>query len=191
MEEGVLLPEGFVCSIGMRALDLALHIRVGDLRDGRDVEDASQQEDEARDAEVDPLDALEGLHAVAGVLEEDVGAQDGAHHRANRIEALREIDSQLGVAGWPADSDIGVCSGFEGAETAADDEGRAAEAAEGALEGGRPHHEGADAVEAESEHEDCFVAEVAQDPIRVAEGGQRVGAEVGGLQAGGAGAGDA
>ena len=53
-----------------------------------------------------------------------------------------------------------------------------------------PGDQGADAVEAETPDEDGLEAVVAEDPVGVAEGGERVGAEVGGLEAGGAGAGD-
>ncbi|KAH9844601.1 hypothetical protein Tdes44962_MAKER07240 [Teratosphaeria destructans] len=51
-----------------------------------------------------------------------------------------------------------------------------------------PGNQGADAVQGEAPDEDGFEAVVAEDPVGVAERGEGVGAEVGGLQAGGAGA---
>lgn len=74
MEETVLLPERLYGGIGVRLFGLVLHVGIGDLGDGREVEDGGEQEAETGDGEVDPLYVAERLFVVAGLEEDYVGA---------------------------------------------------------------------------------------------------------------------
>lgn len=58
------------------------------------------------------------------------------------------------------------------------------------MQNARPRHEGPNAVQTQSPNEDDFVAVVAEQPVGVAQRCEWVGAEVGGLQAGGSRASD-
>ena len=106
------------------------------------------------------------------------------------IESLREIDPNLRILRRSANRDIRVRRSLQTAQAIANNENGGAEASERAIQDTRPRHERSDAVQAETPDESRFVAVVAQDPVGVAEGGERVCAEVGGLETGGAGAGD-
>lgn len=142
-------------------LCLALHIRVGDFRDGGEVKDHGEEEDKDRNAEVYPLDGLKVV--LTHILEEDLGGEDGAHDGADGLHGLREVEPHLGVLWGTAHREVWVCSGLEGPETGSDDEGGSAESPEGSLHCCWPEEEGADAVDAETGHEGCFVAPFAED----------------------------
>lgn len=103
---------------------------------------------------------------------------------------MREIDPNLRILRRSANRDIRVRRSLQTAQPIANNENRGAEASERAVQDARPRYERSDAVQAEAPDESRFVAVVAQDPIGVAEGGERVCAEVSGLETGGAGAGD-
>lgn len=102
MEETVLLYEWFIAVLGgARLLCLEGHVRIRDLGDVRDEEDEGEDEHKDRDREVDPLHVLQRLYVVE--VEEDVGAQDGGHDRADAIEGLGDVDSDFGILGRAAD----------------------------------------------------------------------------------------
>jgi len=79
--------------------------------------------------------------------------------------------------------DVRVGCGLERAKSVADDEDGSAEAAKGAMENARPGHKGAYAVETKPPHEDRLEAIMAEDPVGMTQRGERVGSEVGSLQA--------
>lgn len=207
MEQPVLLPEGLDVCASVRLFRLERHVRVlrlsavssqrpssvpthRDLRDRRKVEDERQDEDEDGDGEIGPLDVLQaGIRIVDGI-EEDVGAQDRRDDGPDPVERLRDIDPDLAVLGRTADGQIRVCRRLERAQAVARDEDGDAEAAKGAVHERGPGNQRADAVQAEAPDEARLVAVVPQDPVGVAERGQRVRAKVGGLEARAARAGD-
>lgn len=205
MEETVLLDEGFVAVVGgARLLCLECHVCIRDLGDVRDEEDEGKDEHEDRDREVDPLHVLQRLYVVE--VEEDVGAQDGGHDRADAIEGLGDVDSDFGVLGRAADcderrsalnprlrwcippevnvmdqvgptGDVRVGSCLERTQAVADDEDADAEAGEGAVQDGRDGQQGAKSVEEEAPDEDGSIAVVPQDPGGVPKRSQGVGAD--------------
>jgi hypothetical protein len=106
------------------------------------------------------------------------------------IKGLRKIDSYLGVLGRPTNRNIRIRRRLQTPQPISNNENRRAKAPKRPIQDARPGHQRSDAVQTETPDEGRFVAVVAQDPVGVAEGGEGVGAEVGGLQAGGAGASD-
>lgn len=102
VEEAVLLPKRFITVFrGARLLCLEGHVGVRDLGDVGHEENKSEDEDEDRDGEVDPLHVLQRLYVVE--VKEDIGPQDGGHHRADAIEGLRDVDPDLRVLGRATD----------------------------------------------------------------------------------------
>lgn len=98
MEETVLLPEWLVAVFrGPGLLCLEGHVRIRDLGYVRDEENEGKDEDEDRDGEVDPLHILQRLCVVE--VKKDIRPQDGSHDRADAIEGLGEVDSDLGILG--------------------------------------------------------------------------------------------
>lgn len=115
----------------------------------------------------------------------------GSHAQtALTIESLREIDPNFRVFGRSTDRDIRVRRSLQTSQAVTNDEDSRAETSERSVQDARPCYQRSDSVEAEAPDESGFVAIVAEDPVRMAKGGERVGAEVGGLQTRGAGAGD-
>lgn len=109
MEETVLLYERFIAVFGgARLLSLEGHVCIRDLGNVRHEKDEGEDENEDRDREVDPLHVLQRLCVVE--VEEDVGAQDGGHDRADAIEGLGDVDSDFGILGRAAD-----CNEFKSA----------------------------------------------------------------------------
>ena len=80
-EESVLLAERLVNVAGGGGGHLSLvgHVGVGDFRNGCEVEDDSENTDEAGDTKVDILHGLEGATVSADVLEDDLGSKDGSN----------------------------------------------------------------------------------------------------------------
>jgi hypothetical protein len=103
-EQGVLLAERLVdvasCSCGH--LSLVGHVGVCDFRDGREEEDDGENGDEARDAEVDPLNGLEGATVFADVLEDDLGCENGCYDGADSLDGLGKLETELGPPGRTA-----------------------------------------------------------------------------------------
>jgi hypothetical protein len=172
MEKTVLFAEWLVVLAGMRLCRLEGHIRVGHLGYVAEIEDAGQQEDEARDGQVHPLHVLQGAVVVEG--EEDVRPQHGRDDGADAVEGLRDVDAHLGELWRAADGDVRVRRRLEAAEPVPYDEDARAEPAEGFGLDGRDGEEGADSVEAQTPDEDGPVAKVAQDPGCMSERGKRV-----------------
>lgn len=113
VEEMVLLYERLVVKGGIGLLGLESHVCVGDLGDVGDPEDDGEAPDKDGDGDVDPLDVLHG--ALAGEVEEDVGAHDGGDDGADAVEGLSDIDADLRVLGRAADGDVRVRGGLKGA----------------------------------------------------------------------------
>lgn len=95
VEETVLFAEGLVGPFDVRLLDLELHVGVGHFGDVRGEEDKGQDEDENGNAEIDPLHVLQGLDAVLGVDEEDVGSQDWSDHGSDLEMLIRSDHNNL------------------------------------------------------------------------------------------------
>jgi hypothetical protein len=127
MKEAILFPERLHISPRVGLLGLERHIRVCDLRNGAEVKHARQQEHKTRNGQINPLHVLQGLCIICRLEEEHVATQDRRNDRSDAIEGLREVDTEFGVAWWTADSNIGVCGGFETAEAVADDKDGGAE----------------------------------------------------------------
>ena len=102
------------------------------------------------------------------------------------IKSLREVYSYLTIFWRPTNRNIGIRRRLQTPQPIANNKNRRAKAPKRPIQNTRPGHEGSDAVQAEAPDESRFVAVVAQDPVGVAERGERVGAEVGGLKARGA-----
>lgn len=183
-EESVLLAERLVdvSSGGGHHLSLVGHIGVGNLRNGSEVEDDSKDANEDGDTKVDPLNGGERFAVFADVLKDNEGGQDGGDDRANSLERLRKLKTELSPLRRTADSNVRVGGGLESGQTRADDEHRTAEATKASLNSGGPEHEGTDAVDAETEHEGVAVSEFAKEPTRVCERADEVGTEVGSLE---------
>lgn len=103
MEQLPLLPERLILLVYVRSRHLERHVLVRDLWDIREEEHGGETEDEDADGEVDPLHALQCSDIVGGLGEEDVGSEHGADDGADGVEGLGEVDTDFGVAGWPAD----------------------------------------------------------------------------------------
>ena len=189
-EELVLFPQRLVDVAGQTGalFRLQRHVRVCDFGDAGEEEDEREEEDEGRDAEVGPLHGCEGVWVRR--FEEHAGREQGRHDGADGLEGLREFEAEFGVARGTAGRDEGVRGRFERREARADDEQGPAEAAEGALQRRRPEHEGSDPVDAQACDEGPSVAEFADEESRVRGRADEVGAEVGALEAAGAGGGD-
>ena len=112
------------------------------------------------------------------------------NHPHSPIKSLRKIDPNLRILRRPTNRNIRIRRSLQTAQPITDDENRRAEAPERSIQDAGPGDERSDAVQAQAPDESRFVAVVAQDPVGVAEGGERVGAEVGGLETRRAGAGD-
>ena len=65
-------------------------------------EDDRQGEDEAGDAEIHPLYALQTV--VVHVLEQDERREDRRHNTADSLEGLREVETKLHPSGRTASS---------------------------------------------------------------------------------------
>jgi hypothetical protein len=185
-EEGVLVAEGLVGVSSSRGHHLGLisHVGVGDLRDGSEVENNSQDTDKDGDTKVNPLDRLKRLAVLTDILEDDERSKDGSNDGANSLERLRKLETEFGPLGRTADSNVGVGRGLESRQTRADNEHGTAETTEASLDSGWPEHKSSDAVDSETEHEGVAVAKLAQKPSRVCERSDEVGTEVGGLKTG-------
>lgn len=103
--------------------------------------------------------------------------------RANGLERLRELETELGEAGWSAGRDEWVRRGFEGRKSRADDEEGTAEAAERPVHSRGPEHQGANAVYAQADDECPSVAELPHDPPGIGQWSDEVRSEVGALEA--------
>ena len=99
------------------------------------------------------------------------------------IERLREIDPDLRVLRRSTNRNIRVRRRLQTSQAIANNKDSSAESAERAIQDTGPSDQAADAVQAKAPDESGFVAVVAKYPVGVAEGRERVGAEVGGLQA--------
>ena len=113
-EEFVLFAQGLVLVAGQvgALFGLESHVGVGDFGDGREEEDDSEEEDEAGDAEVGPLHVAEV--GIADFLEEDAGREERGDDRADCLEGLGELETELGQSGRTAGSDEWVGGGLEG-----------------------------------------------------------------------------
>lgn len=69
---------------------------------------------------------------------------------------------------------VGIGRRLERPQPGANDERCAAEPAEGLVQASGPHAQSADAVQDKPEDEDGLVTKVAQDPVGIAKGGERV-----------------
>lgn len=96
-----LLQFRIIISLNRRSLQL--HIRICYFGNGAHDEDTRKQENKDGDGEVDPLYAFKGIHAVRGIREEDVGAEDGTDDGAYCVEALGDVDADFSEVGWAAD----------------------------------------------------------------------------------------
>jgi hypothetical protein len=106
------------------------------------------------------------------------------------IKSLRKIYPNLTVLRRPTNRNVRIRRSLQTPQSIANNKNRRAETPETPVQNTRPGDQRSDSVQAKAPDESGFVAVVAQDPVGVAEGGERVGAEVGGLEARGAGAGD-
>lgn len=173
MKQPVLFPERLVGLSGMCLGGLVLHVCVCDLGEFDQVKDDGEDEDEDGDGRVYPLDVLKGDFLIED--EKDIRAEDGGNDGADAIEGLSDVDSDFGVAGWPAHGDIGVSGRLERAQAVANDKDADAEPGEGVGFDARDREKGAEAIEEEAPDEDGSVTKSAKDPGGVAEGGKRVG----------------
>jgi len=91
---------------GIEIRDFVLHeahVGVGDFGHGGEEEEDGEEDDEAGDAEVDPLDGAEGGGGIADILEEDVGGKERGGEGADALDSLAEVEADFGVAGGTAD----------------------------------------------------------------------------------------
>ena len=181
-EELVLLAHGLVNVPGeTRTLfGLESHVGIGDLGNRRKEEDHGQEKDKGGDAKVRPLNV--GKIFRVSVSEEDSRRQKGRHDRADGLEGLGELQTELGQSWGTTCGDEGIGRSLESRKTGADDEKRAAKAAKRSIDGGRPKHEGTNTVDAESGDERPSVTKFADNPARVSEGANQVSAKVCTLQ---------
>lgn len=90
---------------------LKLHVGVGDLWDVRNVKGQSQDENEASDGQVDPLDVPESRFLVE--LEKDIGAQHWGNNSSYAIEGLRKVNPDLRILWRSANGNIRIRRGLE------------------------------------------------------------------------------
>lgn len=168
-EEVILTPDRALgsCSVGISrfiGLDCrALEHLFRDFRQFGDEEEDRDADACAGDGEVNELHVCK----VGGVLacEEELASDQGANKRRDAVPGLAELESG-GSRCRVTDNDsvrVGCC--LEGSETACDDEGADAEAAEGGVGcvfggevGGGPEGNGADGVEGETHEDGDFIA---------------------------------
>lgn len=183
-EEGVLPAHGLVDVARVRSDLLALigHISVSDLGDGSKVESDGQESDEAGNAKIGELNTAEVLAIGANILEDDIRGQKRSDDGADSLDGLGKLETELGVLWRTADGNVRVGRSLKSRQARADDEHGAAEATEGTIDGGRPEHQSTDAVKAETENEGVAVSESAEEPTRVCERANEVGAKVGTLE---------
>ena len=122
------------------------------------------------------------ISVLTDVLEDNKGGKHGSDDRADSLERLRKLKTELSPLGGTADSDVGVGGCLKSRQTRANNEHGAAEATEASLDSGRPEHEGTNAVDAETKHEGVAVTELAEEPTRVGERTNEVGTEIGSLK---------
>jgi hypothetical protein len=136
-EKSVLLAERLVDVSGRGGghFSLVSHVGVGDFRNGREVEDNSEDADEACNTKVDPLDSLEGTTISTDVLENDLSSEDGSNDGANSLNGLRQLETELGPLGRTAHSNVRVGRDFKSRQTRSSKEHGAAETAERSLDG--------------------------------------------------------
>lgn len=118
-----------------------MHICIRDFRHGRKLEEDDEQSDKASDAQIHPLDVLEPLLGVHGLSEEDSGCEKWCDERSDTLNALSDIQTDLGVTWRATDGEEVICTSFKRAETGSDHEHGATEAAEGGLNTRRPEEE--------------------------------------------------
>lgn len=136
-EKSVLLTQRLVDVSGSSGGHFSLvgHVGVGDFRDRCKVEDNSEDGDKGGNTKVDPLDSLERTTISADVLEDDLRSEHGSDDRANSLDGLGQLETELGPLGGTADGNVGVGRDFEGGQTRSSKEHGAAETAERSLDG--------------------------------------------------------
>jgi hypothetical protein len=158
------------------------HVGVGDLRNGSEVEDNGEDTDEASNTKVDPLNSLERLAVGTDVLEDDLSSEDGSNDGANSLNGLRQLETELGVLGRTANSNVRVGRSLESRQTRTSKEHGTAEATEASLDSRRPEHKSTDTVDGETEDEGVSVTELAKEPSRVRQRTDEVGTKVSSLE---------
>ena len=119
------------------------------------------------------------------LVEEDARGEERGNDGADGLDGLGELEAEFRQSRGPADGDVRVRGRLERGEAGADDEEGAAEAAKGLIDGARPEHECADAINAQADDKGPPVTEATDDPARPGERTDKVGAEVCGLQTAG------
>lgn len=99
--------------------------------------------------------------------------------RADALDSLRKVKSDLGPFRRAADGQERVGGGLEGGEARADDKHASAKSTKRLFNTGRPEQEAADGEHGEPRHKGDSEAVPPQDPSRDGGGADEVGAEVG------------
>ena len=178
-EQNVLLVERLVhvSRIEVSTLLLAVgHVRVCDLRDGREEEHHRKKEYEARDRKVGILHRRQGR--VVDVLEEHLSREKRRDNAANGLERLGEIQAQFGISRRSARRNVWVCRGFEGRQARPDDEHAADKSAERPLDAGGPEHQRSNAEDAETGDEGPSIAVPSNNPSSICQRSEEVSAKV-------------
>lgn len=104
-EESILFAERLVnvSSAGGGLLGLLSHVGIGDFGNRREEEDNREEEDEAGDAEVDPLYGFERVAVLAvDVLEDNERGEDRCDDGTDGLERLSQVQPELAVLGRTA-----------------------------------------------------------------------------------------
>jgi len=134
------------------------------------------------DTQVDPLDGLKRTTIFTNVLEDDLSSKDRSNNRANSLNGLRKLKTKFRPLGRTADGNVWVGRDLKSRQTGSSKEHGTTEATEASLDSCGPEHERTDAVDGQTEDESVAVTKSAEEPSRVCQRADEVGAEVGGLQ---------
>jgi hypothetical protein len=81
------------------------------------------------------LNTRQTFAVLSNILEDDEGSKDGSDNRANSLERLRKLKTELSPFGRTTDSNVRVGGGLESRQTRADNEHGATETTEASLDG--------------------------------------------------------
>jgi hypothetical protein len=120
-------------------------------------------------------------HVKKSSQQDSFKLQHQPHPQDSPIKSLRKINPNLRILRRPTNRNIRISRRLQTPQSIPNNENRRTETPKTPIQNARPGYERSDAVETQAPDESCFVAVVAQDPVGVAERGEGVGAEVGGL----------
>lgn len=93
---------------------LKIHVGVGNFRHWCEIEEDDEEGYKAGYTQVNPLDILEALSSVDCVCKEYTRCEERSNERPNALEALSQIETNLGVFWGTTDGQKRIRTYFEG-----------------------------------------------------------------------------